>query len=169
MIRQFAHSVLAFSSQLDASKVLTFSSEFDATSFAASHLPGPPRVYPRYGGHAGAWVTGGGDRRPWVELAFPRAVAVTAVRVWETCGAGGVTAIKARPLDADAAPGGSGGWVTLWRRPGGRGELIPESRIFCPALQRRCRATELRVEMKSKVDGYIMCRGIDAVEVEGEP
>ena len=87
------------------------------------------------------------DLRPWVELAIPRAVTVTAVCVWETYRAGGVTAIKARPLDADAAPGGSGGWVTLWRRPGDKGEVIFKSRIFCPALQRRCRATELRLEI----------------------
>ena len=79
-------------------------------------------------------------------------------------------AIKARALDeatdADAhAPGGSSPWLTLWARPGGQGEVIRESRVFSPPLQRRCRADTLRVEL----DARVCSRALDAVEIEGEP
>ena len=131
---------------------MRFSSHFTHSNCHASLLPGPPSVYPRHDWR-GAWRPFGGDLHPWVELGFPRVVEVTHVRVWETIYPGGLVAIKARENNKGEA------WTTLWE--GGAGRLF-KSRIFCPELQRRCRADAVRLELAG--DYY---RGLDAVEIEG--
>ena len=146
-----------------SSAVLGYSSSLDTSECAASHLPGPPKVYPK-NGEPGAWKTSIRDDHSWVELEFPTAVMAEAVAIWETYKAGGVVAIKARE-------GGRGvtshvAWVTLWEAPGRRGENFFRSSIFSPRLTRRCVTNVIRLELEG---GGFWHRQIDAVQLEGRP
>jgi hypothetical protein len=78
-----------------ASTVRGVSSEYTANSWSASHVLGPPDVFPGSGDNVNAWASLGADTgREWIEVGFAQPTPISAVQIFETLNPGAIDHVE---------------------------------------------------------------------------
>ncbi|RDD41212.1 Transient receptor potential cation channel subfamily M member 3 [Trichoplax sp. H2] len=140
--------------------IVNHTTQLDSLRWNVRQLIGPPKVYPKYGHHEGAWAQGRLNSRQCVVVQFAEPLYVHQVDIYETYMAGGVKAVCLWNSDKNE-------WVPIWDAETDTLEIIEESRLFSPPIDQLLDfATDIvLLEVNClKASSY---RDIDAIRMKG--
>jgi speckle-type POZ protein len=171
-IKQWVSEVIEFSSEYDnVNQFTTFNLFLNfknqlfintnlKVNWSAVQIIGQPKVYPEYGDRHGAWAQRDRDSQQFIVVKFAQSIYLTALNIYETYHAGGIVRIKARNNEADQ-------WVTVWESPNQQPEVVQQSRIFSPILEKITFKTDaIRLDVDCSLANS-WCE-IDAIEMIGK-
>jgi len=147
-IRQYASSVIAFSSQ------------YSPTTWSAAQALGKQNVHPAYGDYNKAWASLKADEnREFLVLGLDTPQSVKTIEIYETFNPGAVDSVFLRKSD-------SGEWIKVYSKPVIT-DLPKEARVFSIFLKETTFLVDaIRIAINSpEVDGW---NEIDAVAITGE-
>lgn len=144
-----------------ASSVIRFSSQYSASDWSATQALGPENVFPQYGDWPQAWAAATADgQREFLELGFEAPQTVQVIEIFETYNPGAIDTVYLRRP-------GSNRWEIVYARPA-RTDLPRAARnftIFLP-VETDYLINAIRLAVNSPaVPGW---NEIDAVALKGQ-
>jgi len=143
-----------------ASSVLSFSSQWSSTNWSASKITGEEDVYPDYGDISNSWATATADgQREFIIVGFEPHQTIHTIEIFETYNPGAIDTVYIRNA-------GTGKWQKIYSKSA-LTDLPKESRIFSIYIRETTYLVDaVRLALNSPaVEGW---NEIDAVAISGQ-